>query len=284
MALTAEHFSIVKQLVFNRAKIVLEPGKEYLVESRLAILAQEQGTKSVTDLIEALRFRPTKTLEASVVDAMTTNETSWYRDVKPFEALRTHVLPDLINRRKKTRSLVVWSLACSSGQEPYGVAMVMKEHFPELANWRTDIIGADISTSVLEQAKAGRYSQLEMNRGLPAGQLVRYFDREGMHYRIKPEIRQRVAFREMNLAGPWPILPRPDIVFLRNVMIYLDMDTRRAIMSNIAKNLAPDGYLFLGVGESTLNLNTSFRRVDNDRAGCFQLEDTSSIRTRVGTT
>jgi chemotaxis protein methyltransferase CheR len=271
MALTAEHFSIVKQLVFRRAKIVLEPGKEYLVESRLTILAQEQGTNSVTELIDSLRFRPTQTLESSIVDAMTTNETSWYRDVKPFEVLRKHVLPDLIARRSTTHSLVVWSLGCSSGQEAYGAAMVMKEHFPELANWRLEIIGGDISTSVLEQAKAGKYSQLEMNRGLPAGLLVRYFDREDMFYRIKPEIRQGVTFRELNLAGPWPILPRPDIVFLRNVMIYLDMDTRRSILSNIAKNLAPDGYLFLGAGESTLGLDTSFRRVDNDRAGCFQL-------------
>jgi chemotaxis protein methyltransferase CheR len=281
MALTAEHFSIVKQLVFKRAKIVLEPGKEYLVESRLSILAQERGTASVTDLIESLRFSPTQTLEASIVDAMTTNETSWYRDVKPFDALRTHVLPDLIARRGTTRSLVIWSLACSSGQEAYGTAMLMKDHFPELANWRVEIIGGDISTSVLEQAKAGLYSQLEMNRGLPASQLVRYFDREGMFYRIKPEIRRRVAFREMNLAGPWPILPRPDIVFLRNVMIYLDMDTRRAILSNIAKNLAPDGYLFLGAGESTLNLDSSFQRVDSDRAGCFQLLD-GSLRSERG--
>ncbi len=206
---------------------------------------------------------------------MTTNETSWYRDVKPFDALRTQVLPDLIARRASTRSLVIWSLACSTGQEAYGVAMVIRENFPELANWRLEIIGGDISTSVLEQAKSGRYSQLEVNRGLPVSLLVRYFDREGMFYRIKQEIRQRVTFREMNLAGAWPILPRPDIVFLRNVMIYLDLPTRRGILSNVSKNMAPDGYLFLGAGESTLNLDNSFRRVDNDRAGCFQLHDTS---------
>ena len=271
MAITREQFSFVKRLVFDKAKIVLEPGKEYLVESRLATLASQEGLGSVSALLDALHSKPTATLENQVVDAMTTNETSWFRDVKPFDALRTIVLPALIEQRKATRSLVIWSLACSSGQEPYSTAMVIKEHFPDLANWSIQILAGDLSPTVVEKARQGCYSQLDVNRGLPASMLARHFDRDGSNFRVKPDIRRWVTFREMNLAGPWPALPRPDVVFLRNVMIYLDVATRRSILAHVSGHLVPDGYLFLGAGETTLNLDPSFERIDNDRAGCFQL-------------
>ena len=149
MAITREQFSFVKRLVFDKAKIVLEPGKEYLVESRLATLASQEGLGSVSALLDALHSKPTATLEKQVVDAMTTNETSWFRDVKPFDALRKIVLPALIEQRKATRSLVIWSLACSSGQEPYSTAMVIKEHFPDLANWSIQILAGDLSPTVV---------------------------------------------------------------------------------------------------------------------------------------
>ena len=273
MSITPEQFSVVKRLVFDKAKIVLEPGKEYLVEARLATLARDEGLASVTTLVDTLRTKPTAALEKLVIDAMTTNETSWFRDAKPFDALRTSVLPALIERRGSTRSLVIWSLACSTGQEPYSMAMLIREHFPDLAAWQIQIVAVDLSPTVVAKAKQGCYSQLEVSRGLPTSMLARHFDRDGSNFRIKPDIRRWVTFREMNLVGPWATLPRPDVVFLRNVMIYLDVATRRSILAHVSGHLVPDGYLFLGAGETTLNLDPSFERIDNDRAGCFQLID-----------
>jgi len=271
MPITPEQFAVVRRLVFDKAKIVLEPGKEYLVESRLAALARDEGMESVTALVAALRTKPTPTLERLVIDAMTTNETSWFRDAKPFDALRTSVLPALIERRASTRALVIWSLACSTGQEPYSITMLIREHFPDLAAWQLQIIAVDLSPTVVEKAKAGCYSQLDVSRGLPPSMLARFFDRDGANYRIKPDIRKWVSFREMNLAGPWLALPSPDVVFLRNVMIYLDVATRRSILAHVSAQLVRDGYLFLGAGETTLNLDPAFERIDCDRAGCFQL-------------
>lgn len=273
-------FQFVKKLVQERAAIMLEAGKEYLVASRLNTLAHEERMASHVELIAELRSRPTPRLSQRIVEAMTTNETSFFRDARPFDALRTDIVPDLIVKRQASKSLTVWCAACSSGQEPYTIWMVLQDHFPELANWRVKIIGTDLSTEVLAKARAGAYSQLEVNRGIPTSVLVKHFERDGVHWKINAEAHKSVEFRELNLIATWPTMPKPDIVFLRNVMIYFDVPTRKRILAKVANLMAPDGYLFLGAGETTINIHPSFQRVELDRAGCFRLEAQSGTPVR----
>lgn len=270
MPITTAEFDYVRDLVRQRAAIVLDPGKEYLVESRLGQLARQQGIESISVLVEQLRRPNAAELESQVVEAMTTNETSFYRDIHPFEALRTTVLPELIKRRSSERILNIWSAACSTGQEPYTIAMLIKEHFPEIAGWTVRILATDLSTEVLDKAREGRYAQIEVNRGLPAPLLVKYFDRAGMGWQVKPDLKRMVDFRPMNLITPWPSLARMDLVFLRNVLIYFDVDTKRQILGRVAQHLRPDGYLFLGAAETTVNVHDGFERVQIEKAGCYR--------------
>jgi chemotaxis protein methyltransferase CheR len=257
----AEHdFAYIRDLVRARAAIVLEPSKEYLAESRLYPVVRRAGLGSVSELVAALREDDDPDLSEQVVDALTTNETSFFRDVHPFESLRTHVLPDLIERKRLSRSLFIWSAGCSSGQEPYSLAMLIREDFPELADWQVSILGTDVSVAMLERARAGRFGQIEVNRGLPAHLLVRYFRRTGVAWQIDPSIREMVRFRHQNLVDPWPSLPPMDLVLMRNVMIYFDVPTKQEILARVRDTLAPHGYLLLGTSETTLHLDDTFRR------------------------
>jgi len=223
------------------------------------------------DLVARLRAQPFNGLHQKVVEAMTTNETSFFRDVHPFEALKKAVLPELIKKRATERKLNMWCAASSSGQEPYTMAMILREHFPTLANWTVRFIASDISMEMLERARAGRYSQLELNRGMPAPLLVKYFQRQGMEWQIKEDLRRMVEFRQMNLADTWPSLPEMDLVFMRNVLIYFDVPTKKEILGKVRRLLRPDGYLFLGIAETTLNLDGAFERVQFDKSGCYRL-------------
>jgi chemotaxis protein methyltransferase CheR len=272
VTLDASDFTLVTKIVYERSGIALEAGKEYLVEARLTTLARQEGLASVAAIAQQLRAKPTGPLVQKVVEAMTTNETLWFRDVRPFEALRTEVMPKLIEARKAQRKLTIWSAASSTGQEAYSIAILLREHFPELANWQVKIVGSDIDTEVLARARQGRYSQLEVNRGLQASLLVKYFERDGMHWKVNQALRSMVEFIELNLVAPsWSGLPRADIVFLRNVMIYFDVPTRRQILKRLATTIAPDGYLFLGAGETTLDIDGAWERVDLGRAHCFRM-------------
>jgi chemotaxis protein methyltransferase CheR len=200
---------------------------------------------------------------------MTTNETTFFRDVAPFEALRRHVVPELL-ASKATGRIQIWCGACSSGQEPYSVAMALREDFPAVAEQRTSLLATDLDSSILERARRGSYSHLEVNRGLPAPFLFRFFMPRGTEWQIREEIRQAVEFRELNLIGSWPALPRMDIVFLRNVLIYFDAATKREILLRIRDVMAPRGYLFLGSTETLFNLDDKFERVEIGRAVCFR--------------
>lgn len=271
MTMSPVDFAFVSKLVLDRSAIVLEPGKEYLVEARLGALAREEHLESVGSLVEALRRPNSSRLTTRVVEAMTTNETSFFRDHKPFEALTSTVLPDMIERRRAARALTIWCAACSTGQEPYSVWMIIRDHFPELLSWRLRILGTDLSSEVVDKARAGVYTQLEVNRGVPVGLLVRHFERDGVNWKIHGDAQRTVEFRLMNLAEPWSDMPQPDIVFLRNVMIYFDVATKRDILGRLRRTIAPDGWLFLGAGETTLNIDNAFQREDLDRAGCFRL-------------
>jgi len=274
MPISASEFEYVCDLVRQRSAIVLEPGKEYLVEARLIAVAYQKGFSSVQDLVARLRAQPFNGLHQRVVEAMATNETAFFRDVHPFEALKQAVLPELLAKRAAERTLHLWSSACSSGQEPYSIAMLVREHFPTLANWTLRFLASDISSDVLWRAGEGRYSQLEVNRGLPAALLQKYFREQGREWQISADVRRLVEFRQINLAEPWPALPTMDIIFMRNVLIYFDVETRKAILGKVRRLLKADGYLFLGSAETTLNLDDAFAPLPFDKAACYRLRET----------
>jgi chemotaxis protein methyltransferase CheR len=252
--------------------MLLEPGKEYLVQARLTPVAQKHGISGVNQLIQQLRGSAANGLVTDVVEAMVTTETLFFRDIHPFETLKHTVLPGLIERRSSERKLNIWCAASSSGQEPYSIAMLLHEYFPELARWRINLLATDISHEMLRRSRAGRYSQIEVNRGLPTPLLLKWFRQEGAHWHIDERLRSAVTFSQLNLAQPWPASPAWDLIFLRNVMIYFDYDVKRAILDRASRVLARDGYLLLGGSETTLNLNDSLRRVETLKSGFYELK------------
>jgi chemotaxis protein methyltransferase CheR len=272
MALSQEDFDFVRAFVQKRSAIVLEKEKAYLAETRLALVARREGLASIDDLVAQLRAAPANGLHQKVVEAMTINETSFFRDVKPFEALRKLVVPELMRRRAGERRLSIWCVASSTGQEPYSVALSLHEHFPALRDWRLNILATDLSSEAIERARRSCYTQMEVNRGLPVTLLVKHFRKEGVDWQLKDYIRKMVEFRQLNLIEAWPALPAMDIVLLRNVLIYFDVQTKRDILTKLHQVLRPEGYLFLGGAETTLHLDDTFERVDFERAGCYRLK------------
>jgi chemotaxis protein methyltransferase CheR len=245
-------FGYLRQLVYGLSQNVLDPAHDYLFETRLTRLLRNQGMTDLEELVSHLRLKKNPALERAVAEAMTINETSFFRDMRPFELLRESLLPKLIEARRSTRSLRFWSAACSTGQEAYSLAMLTKEHFPALAGWNIRVEGTDISSEVVERAQAATYHRIEINRGLPARFVVRYFDHHADDWTAKPEIRRMCNFRQANLCTPpLPFSPSEkfDVIFLRNVMIYFSMEIRRMLMANVHRLLAPDGILFLGSSE-----------------------------------
>lgn len=269
--MTESDYAYVAKLLLDRSAIALEPDKQYLVESRLAPVARRHGLGSVGEFIQRLRAPGAYGLADEVVEAMVTTETSFFRDIHPFETLRKTVLPELIAARRADRRLTVWCAASASGQEPYTIALILKEYFPELAGWRVEFQSTDISHDMLRRCREGRYAQIEVNRGMPAALLAKYFRQDGATWQVRDDLRAMVDFRPLNLAGPWPAMPAFDLVFLRNVMIYFEVETKKAVLRRVARVLRPDGYLVLGGAETTLNLDDSFERVETLQSGYFRL-------------
>ncbi len=264
-------FNYLSTFVREKSAIVLEPNKAYLLESRLMPIARQNGLGSLPELVAQLQRPGSQSLGRQVVDAMTTNETSFYRDIHPFDAMKQQIIPELIKARQKDRALNIWSNACSSGQEVYSIAMLLREHFPELASWKLRLIASDLSSSVLEKARAGIFNQTEVNRGLPMQLMMKYFTRNGLQWQVNPEIRNSVEFMECNLIQAWPPqLPKMDIIFLRNVLIYFDPATKTTVLNKASALLRPDGYLFLGGAESTMNLSVSLTRETIGKATCYR--------------
>jgi len=269
MSLSQSDFTFVSGLVRREAAIMLAPGKEYLVEARLMPVARAVGAASVADFLADLQRRPNQAHQTRVIDALTTNETSWFRDREPFSALAEVVLPELVKSRSDARKVRLWSAASSSGQEAYSLAITMQEHLPAL--WSYEILGSDISTEMIARATAAEYSQIEVNRGLPASQLVQYFERAGAHWRITPALRRNVSFRPMNLTAPLPPLPPFDVIFLRNVLIYFDVRTKQSVLGGVARLLRPDGWLFLGAAETTIGIDDNYERVAAGRTSAYRV-------------
>jgi chemotaxis protein methyltransferase CheR len=255
---------------FLRAEsaIVIDDSKEYLVTSRLAPILKELGLDCFGGLVALLRTDRKGVLHQKVVEAMTTNETSFFRDLHPFDALRSNVLPAAI-AKNGTGTINIWCAASSTGQEPYTIAMVIREAFPDVAS-RTRILCTDINEVVLERTKQGRYSQLEVNRGLPASLLIKYFTREGANWQVKDELRRMIDARVMNLAVPWLGLPTMDVVFIRNVLIYFDMDAKRDIVARLRKSLCIGGSLFVGGSETLLGVDSGLARTVFGKTTVYQ--------------
>ncbi|MDP9406836.1 MAG: protein-glutamate O-methyltransferase CheR [Actinomycetota bacterium] len=265
-------FSFVSTFVRTRSAIVLEPGKEYLVASRLLPVARESGLGSIAELVTQLRAAPHGPLSTKVVDAMTTNETSWFRDSAPFQMLVNDLLPQVVaGRAAGDRTLRIWSAASSTGQEAYSIAMLLADWLPAHPGWSASIVGTDINADVVAKASAGRYTQLEVNRGLPASMLVRHFARAGTQWQVSEHLRRMVQFKTLNLAAPLPPMQHFDVVLCRNVLIYFDTVTRQKILGGIARTLRPTGFLVLGAAETTLNMDTAFERVQFDKAAAHRL-------------
>jgi chemotaxis protein methyltransferase CheR len=273
MAISTSEFNYIRNLVRKHSALLLDPGKEYLVESRLEPLVRQEGFPSLRHLVENLRSDPSTELHRKVVEAMMTHETSFFREIRVFDTFRKTILPQILAVRERQRSLHFWCAACSGGQEPYSFAMVLREHFPSLQSWNVKFIASDISREMLERARAGRYSQLEVNRGLPANLLVKYFQKRGAEWEIAPDIRRMVEFREINLIHAWPLLGRMDVIFMRNVLIYLDGEAKKDILSRVARLLGQGGFVLLGAAETTANIDASFEPVSSGGATYFRLKN-----------
>ncbi len=271
MSISPVDFAYLRKLMRDQTAIVIDDDKEYIAESRLANLVLQEGFSSISSLLQQLRTNSFNGLHRKVVNAMTNNETWFFRDLLPFHALKNQIIPEPIANRCGEKTIRIWSAAGSSGQEPYSIAMLLQQEFPCLRSWKIHILATDISSSVLRKAERGRYSQLEINRGLPIAFLTRYFVRQGIEWEIASEIRDRVEFRIVNLAEAWPVLPAMDIVFLRNVLIYFDVETKKTILARVRRQLRPDGYMFMGGAESTLNLDNRFDRVQYETTAYYRL-------------
>jgi chemotaxis protein methyltransferase CheR len=266
MSFSPATFAYLAQMVRDHSAIVLDETKAYIVESRLGPLLYSEGVRDIDELAYRLRDDRFGPLHRKVLDAMTNNETWFFRDVYPFEALKGTILPQLLSRSDGIKSLNIWSAACSSGQEIYSVAMLIRENFPSLLNWNLSLLGTDVSEAIMQRARTGVYSQLEVNRGLPAILLAKYFQQSGREWQLKRAILDMAGFRSVNLSSPFPHLGQFDIVFLRNVLIYFALDVRREILARIRQALKPGGVLFLGAAETTLNLDDNYERVPFQKA------------------
>lgn len=273
MSTSHASFDYIRTMLAELSAIALEDDKKYLVETRLLPVARRAGLSSIDDLVTRLRRTPNDPLRQQVVEAMTTNETSFFRDQVPFETLRTIILPDLLARREGSRKLNVWSAACASGQEPYSIAMLWSEHFSHLDNWSFRVLGTDISEEVLQRARDGRFTQLEVERGLPEPLLQKYFRRIETDWVLEPSVRRMVEFRQLNLHSNWPALPIMDVILLRNVLVYFDSPTRQKILRDVRGLLRPDGYLLLGGAESALNIDAAFQVTRSNGFSYYQLKN-----------
>jgi chemotaxis protein methyltransferase CheR len=249
---------------------VLSADKHYLLESRLLPLARQKGFAGVGDLVAALKAGRDAALIAAVVEAMTTNESFFFRDKTPFEHFRHVIMPALLDARRQSRMIRIWCAAAASGQEPYSIAMCLREMTSAVAGWRIEILATDLADAVLDRARQGLYSQFEVQRGLPIKLLVKYFSQVGERWQIAPEIRAMVKFRSFNLLSDFASLGIFDLVLCRNVLIYFDQETKSDVLRRLAETMPSDGYLVLGAAETAVGLTDRFRMVSN-RPGLYEI-------------
>ncbi len=251
----AADFELLSGILMQRSGLSLSSDKVYLLESRLTPVARKFDMESLDALIEKVRINKSEALLNAITEAMTTNESFFFRDGQPFTMFEKEILPRLLEARATTKTIRIWCAAASTGQEPYSIAMILKEAGAQLAGWRIEILGTDISNEVLEKAKVGIYSQFEVQRGLPIQMLMKYFKEVNDMWQIDPSIRAMAKFREFNLLDDISKLGHFDVVFCRNVLIYFDQATKATVLAKISEILAPDGCIFMGAAETVLGIS-----------------------------
>ena len=258
-------FDFISSLIMSRSGLVLTPDKAYLLESRLMPVARKHGLKGLDELINILRTRKDEALIVEIVEAMTTNESFFFRDTKPFDLLRDEILPPIMEQRAAQKKLRIWCAAASSGQEPYSIAIILKELGAKLAGWNIEIVGTDISKDILKKAEKAQYSQFEVQRGMPIQLLLKYFDKVDENWTVKPEISKMVQYKYWNLLEDPRSLGNFDIVFCRNVLIYFDAETKGRVLETIARLMPEDGKMFLGGAETVLGVSEKFKPIPGKR-------------------
>lgn len=271
-------FKRFRRALEARTGIALGADKQYLAESRLAPIMRAHGFPHISELVDAFERDDDSPLVQKVIDAMTTNETLFFRDRTPFESFRAQILPSLLEARHADRSLRFWCAACSTGQEAYSLAMTLDQEARSLRGWTLDILATDLSTTAIETARTGSYSQFEVQRGLPTGHLLRYFHRKDESWRINEHLRARIEFRGFNLLSDFAPLGKFDVIFCRNVLMYFEPETRRAILDRLDQALNPGGYLFLGASEGTAEAGGVFSLVSGDGVWQARREDVKERR------
>jgi chemotaxis protein methyltransferase CheR len=266
--MTPQDYDFLRRILKERSGLVLSAEKHYLVESRLLPLARKAGLFNLTGLVARMKSANAEALIVEVVEAMTTNESFFFRDKLPFDHFRDSVMPALLGARAANRRIRIWCAAASTGQEPYSLAITLKEMGKLLRGWRVEIVATDLSTEVLEKAKSGIYSQFEVQRGLPVLMLIKYFSQLGEMWQLAPEIRGMVKFQPQNLLHDFSALGKFDVVFCRNVLIYFDQATKSDVLERIADVTEPDGFLVLGGAETVVGLTSRFRPIA-DRRGLY---------------
>ncbi|RLB91400.1 MAG: protein-glutamate O-methyltransferase CheR [Deltaproteobacteria bacterium] len=279
LKITPDEVNLISRYIHRVSGILLDQTKAYLIESRLGRLVEEMGLSSYRALYEKVRFDGSKTLERKIIDAITTNETLFFRDASPFQLLQHKILPDLIDRRSgKSSGLLpisirIWSAGCSTGQEVYSIAIVLKELLPDLRKFSIKLLGTDISDSAVAQASYGQYSKFEIERGLPRDKLLKYFNANGNHWKVKDEIRAMATFKKQNLMESFLGLGRFDIIFCRNVAIYFTLEDRKKLFEKIANSLEGDGYLIIGASESLTGICSRFEPKRHLKSVFYQLRE-----------
>ena len=275
--MTPQDFDYLRKFLRERSGLVLAVEKQYLAESRLLPVVRRNGMDTLAELIDRLKNRAPASLSAQVVEAMTTNETFFFRDKIPFDHFRDTVMPALILARVREKRIRIWCTAASTGQEPYSLAMAIKNMGPAVAGYRIDIVATDLSSDVLEKAKVGIYSQFEVQRGLPVQLLVKFFDQVGETWQVAPELRSMVQFRSLNLLNDFSVLGNFDLVFCRNVLIYFDQENKIAVLNRIARQMPEDGFLVLGAAETVIGLTEAFKPL-TDKRGLYVPNGTAQSR------
>ena len=269
--MNSDDFSYLSGMLKTASGLVLTKEKTYLLESRLNPIANRRNFSSLEALVREVRKGDDPALEKEIVEAMTTNESFFFRDKSPFDNFRESVLPELLKLKAHRRQLRIWCAAASNGQEPYSLAMILKDMGAQINGWNIEILGTDIATNVIERAKMGLYSQFEVQRGMPIQMLIKYFSEVGDMWQVSPEIRSMVTFKPFNLLDSYATLGSFDVVFCRNVLIYFDQDTKADVLSRLAQIMPDHGTLFLGAAETVLGLCPKFRPVPGKR-GMYCLE------------
>jgi chemotaxis protein methyltransferase CheR len=257
-------------MLYEDTGVVLDSSKAYLFDSRLSMLGRSEGVDSVDELLGRLRYNHDGELRRRFIDCMLTKETSFFRDLQPFTALQRKVLPELIENRRGDKRLVVWSAACATGQEIFSVAMLIREHFPDILGWSLDLRASDVSDEALRRASAGSFSLVEMNRGLPVSFLMRYFHQQHLEWTLREEVRKMVRFFPLNLVRSWPGMLQADLILLRNVLIYFNPDVRRAVLARAAQQIRIGGYLMLGGSETMVDPGLPLQPVFIEKALFFR--------------